>query len=200
LLASGGKFYNEGNFGSGNGSASLNEWTWICFTKQAGSVQPRWSFHNLTAATAWSHVDDTANVSDGSGPPVKIVIGGRQAASAGWRGNIATIAVWDSVLTDSQIEAAAVSAIALHSATPNWGILLNQTSTATDVTDLSGNGATQSAITGTSVSASEPPGWDYSLTPAGPTFKIWNGSAEVAGTVKLWNGTAEVALSLDSIV
>lgn len=34
----------------------------------------------------------------------------------------------------------------------------------------------------------------YNPPPAGPTFKVWNGSAEVAATAKVWNGSAEVAI------
>jgi hypothetical protein len=199
MLASGGVFYNEGNFGSGNGSSVVNDWMWVCYTKASGSVKPRWHTSDLTAASGWSHADDGSNVSDLSGPPTTIVIGGRQQGNSSWRGNIAAIAVWDSVLSDSAIEAAAVSAAALQAAIPSWGVLLNQASTATDVTDLSGNGATQASITGTSVSADEPAGWSYALS-SGPTFKVWNGSAEVDATLKVWNGSAEVDASISSIV
>jgi hypothetical protein len=39
--------------------------------------------------------------------------------------------------------------------------------------------------------------WDPfnpTIPPAGPTIKVWNGTAEVACTYKVWNGTAEVAI------
>lgn len=36
--------------------------------------------------------------------------------------------------------------------------------------------------------------------PSGPSFKVWNGSAEVPATVKLWNGSAEVPVSLSAII
>lgn len=32
------------------------------------------------------------------------------------------------------------------------------------------------------------------VTPSGPTVKVWNGTAEVDATVTLWNGTSEVAI------
>ena len=199
LLASGGKFYCEGDFSSGNGTAVLNHWMWIGFTKAAGSNKPEWYFHDLTAATAWSHNTGASNVADQTGPPTKIVIGGRQQGSSGLRGSLAAVAVYASVLTQTALQNAAASASALLASSPGWGVLLNQASTATAVTDLSGNGATQASLSGTSVDADDPPGFSYSLTPAGPTFKVWNGSAEVAATLKVWNGSAEVTASLSSI-
>jgi hypothetical protein len=198
LLITGSKFYNESNFGTGNGTPVLTDWMWACYSKASGSVKPRWHFRNLTTAGAWSHTDDSANVGDLSGPLSGLVIGGRQAGTSGFIGSAAALATYTGVLTDAQIEAAAVSALALKAASPNWGVLLNQASTTTAVTDLSGNGATQASISGTTVDASEPPGWSYSLA-SGPTFKVWNGTAEVAATMKVWNGTAEVAAAIDIV-
>lgn len=198
LLETSSKFYSESNFGSGNGTPVLTNWMWACFGKGSGSVKPRWHFRNLTAAGAWAHTDDSANVADLAGPLTGIVIGGRQPGTSGFLGSIAAIATFAGSLSDAAIEAAAVSAATLKAASPNWGVLLNQASTSTAVTDLSGNGATQASISGTSVDADEPPGWSYSLT-TGPTFKVWNGTAEVAATMKVWNGTAEVAAGIDII-
>lgn len=198
LLETSSKFYNEGNFGSGNGTPVVTNWMWACYGKGSGSVKPRWHFKNLTTGSAWAHTDDSANVGDQTGPPVGIVLGGRQPGTSGWLGSIAAIATFAGNMTDLAVEAAAVSAAALKAASPNFGVLFNQASTATAVTDFSGHGATQSSISGTSVDSDEPPGWSYSLT-TGPTFKVWNGTAEVAATMKVWNGSAEVAAAIDTI-
>lgn len=198
MLETGSKFYTEGDF-SGAGTPVLNNWMWVCYTKATGSVKPEWYFHNLTAATAWSHVTATGNVSDQTGPAVGVVIGGRQPGSTCFQGSIAALAAFNSILTQTQIQNASASAQALLAAAPSWGVLLNQSSTATAVTDLSGHGATQASIFGTSIDADEPPGWSYALS-SSPTFKVWNGTAEVAATMKVWNGTAEVAASFSSIV
>lgn len=199
LLASGGKFFCEGDFSSGNGTVTLNHWMWVAYTKATGNVKPDWYFHDLTAGSAWTHVQGASNVQNLTGPPSKIVIGGRQSGSAGLQGSIAAEAVYNSVLTQTAIQNASASATALLAASPSWGVLLNQASTATAVTDLSGNGATQASVTNTSVDSDEPPGWSYSLTPSGPTFKVWNGSSEVAATMKVWNGSSEVSASFSSI-
>lgn len=171
LLASGGKFFNEGNFGSGNGATVLNAWMWVCWSKQSGNVAPRWHFKNLTAATAWSHANDAALVQDGNGPPVNLVLGGRSAGSAGFQGNIAAIGVWNRVLADTEIEAAAVSGRTFNRAHPQYGVLFNQASTSTAVTDLSAYAATQATVVGTTVSADEAPSWDYTVG-APPEFMM----------------------------
>jgi hypothetical protein len=198
LLETSSKFYNEGNFGSGNGTPVLSDWMWIGYGKASGNVKPRWHSRNLTTGGAWVHLDDSANVGDQSGPAVGIVLGGRQPGTSGWLGSIAALVTYTGSLSDAAVEAAAVSAAALKAASPSFGVLFNQTSTSVAVTDLSGNGATQSSISGTSVDADEPPGWSYSLV-TGPTVKLWNGSAEIPVTVKLWNGTAEIPMTFDSI-
>lgn len=200
ILISGSKFYCPGNFGAGNGTPILNKWMWVGFSKATGSVKPRWHFHNLTDATAWSHVDDGSTVGDQSGTVTKVIIGGQPGNTNGIRGSEAAVGYWSSVLTDAQIETACANGTALAASSLAGGHLLNQASTATAVTDISGHGATQSAITGTTVDADEPPGWAYSAAPSGPTVKLWDGTAEQTLTVKLWDGTSEVTLNLDSIV
>jgi hypothetical protein len=42
--------------------------------------------------------------------------------------------------------------------------------------------------------------FDFAVNSTGPTFAVWNGSAEVPATVKLWDGSSEVAVAFDSIV
>lgn len=198
LLYTSSKFYNENNFGSGNGAPVLNNWMWAGWSKASGSVKPRWHFHNLTAATAWSHVDDASNVADGSGTMSKFAIGGKGSSGSGMQGSIAAIAMWNSVLGDTTIETACASASALAASNPKMGFLLNQAATTTAVTDFTGNGSTQFSLTGTTVDADDPPGFSYTLSTA-PTMKIWDGSAEQTVTVKVWDGTAEQTVTLSSI-
>lgn len=200
LLETSSKYYNGSNFGGGFGTPVLNKWVWVGYSKASGSVKPQWHFKNLTDSGAWSHTTDASNVADQTGPPVKITIGGKQSNTTGIIGSIAAIATWGSVVSDVNVESYCASALALQGSSLAWGVLLNQASTGTAVTDLSGHGATQSSISGTSVDADDPPGWSYSLTPPGPTVKLWNGTAEVAVTVKLWDGSAEQTVTLSSIV
>jgi len=121
---------------------------------------------DITAATPWVHSDDASNVSDGSGPITNILVGSAGVAGNTWRGRIAAVATWDTVLSDGQVEAACTLAASdLFDAGPDWMVRLNQASTATPVSDDTGNGGDQTAISGTAVDADDPPGFDYSLTP-----------------------------------
>jgi hypothetical protein len=172
LLVDSGKLFCENDFGSGGPSHGTG-WCWFVVTKASGSVIPRWHKHDLTAATAWVHQDDTSNAADGSGPITNVMIGSNGSLGNTWRGNIAAIATWTSVLSDAAIEAACtLAASALKAATPGWMVRLNQASTATAVTDDSGGGSTQTAISGTTVdTVNEPPGWSYTLTSTTPFSK-----------------------------
>lgn len=166
-LISSGPLFFENDFGSGGPTIPTNQWCWLVGTKGSGSVPPRWHVLNITAGTAWSHSNGPANVNDIGGTTDTIIIGGQLGggASTTWRGQIAACAVWNSVLSDLAVEAACtLSALDLKNASPKWGVLLNQSSVATPVTDFTGGGGDQTSISGTAVDASEPPGWSYNLT------------------------------------
>ena len=160
--SSGPKLFAENDFGDGVAGLSTS-WRWYVMSKAAGNVAPR--IHVWDLSSAWSHTDNTAGVGDGTGPIDVIYVGGNGSGSLGWRGSIAVVAAWGSQLNDAAIEAACtLSASATFNATPAWMIRLNQASTATSVTDDTGGGGDQSAITGTSVDADDPPGYSYALT------------------------------------
>lgn len=198
LLTDAGKLFVEGDFGSGAG-AFTTDWWWFGFSRAAGV--PRFHLKNYTLNTAWSHIDGTYNPGNGSGPITSILVGGNGNVGQTFRGSIAVEANWTSSLADAAFEAACTSAAAdTLAASPSWMIRLNQASIATAVTDDTGGGGNQTAISGTSVVA-DPPGYNYTLGSPGPTVKVWNGSAEVAvGSVAVWNGSTELPASVASIV
>lgn len=168
-LTSGVKLFMEGDFTAGNSGLSTG-WCWYVATKATGASIPRWHVHDLTAGTAWSHVNAGGTVGDGSGPITNILVGGNASVNTTWRGRIAAVAAWTSALADINVESACtLLASDLANASPNWGVLLNQASTATNVTDFTGGGGDQTALSGTAVDADEPPGWDYALTASSPT-------------------------------
>lgn len=108
--------------------------------------------------------------------------------------------------------------------TVNWRVFLNPAAASNSTPSLSGTfslatnaGATASRlILGPSASQTVVKYWGFDTVratntgtwfgpytppaPAGPTIKVWNGTAEVNATVSVWNGTAEVPASLASIV
>lgn len=177
VLVDSGKLFMENDFTSGGPSHGTG-WCWYVATKASGSVIPRWHMHDLTAATAWTHTNESGNVGNGTGPITSIRVGCSASGSATetFRGRIAAVAAWNSALADLSVEAACTTAASdLAAASPSWGVLLNQASTATSVTDFTGGGGNQSSLNGTAVDADEPPGWSYSLTSsfiAPPPFVI----------------------------
>lgn len=187
MLTSGAIPFIDNDFGTGGPTLTVNTWYWLVVTKVSGSTVPRWHVKNVTTAGAWTHVDDSAVVSDLTGTATEIIVGSEFGGGAAnsWSGQIAALAAWTGVLTDLQVEAACtLSAADLLAAAPGWMIRLNQSSTATTVTDDTAGGGNQTSITGTTVDATEPPGWNYALTitvtPAGITAPVALGTPAVS--------------------
>lgn len=153
--------------GSGGPAYTANDWLWVVVTKATGSATPRWHIKDVTTSGAWSHTNGGGNVGNVGTGATEIILGGQftGGASTTFRGEIAVAAAWQSELSDGSVEAACTLAAAdLLAASPGWMIRLNQASTATSVTDDTGGGGNQASISGTAVGASDPPGFNYSLT------------------------------------
>jgi hypothetical protein len=155
------KLFAENDFGNGISGLSTS-WRWYVMTKASGNVAPRISVWDLSGA--WSHTDNSAGVGDGTGAIDTLLVGSQNGTNNGWRGSIAVIATWDTQLNDAGVEAACtLAALDTLNASPKWMIRLNQASTATSITDDTGGGGNQSALSGTSVDADDPSGYNYSL-------------------------------------
>jgi len=180
----GNKLFVENDFGAGASGMSTS-WRWYVATR--GSGLPR--FHIWDLSGTWTHVDGTFNPGSGSGAIANIFLGVDTGNS--WRGKIAAAAVSDTNMSDAQVEAKfTLNAVDLTSM--KWATILNQTSTSTAATDITGGGGDQASISGTTVdTGDDPPGYNYSLS-FGPKMYVWNGTSEVLGTVYVYNGTTEV--------
>lgn len=135
---------------------TLDNWTVIAVTKSSGSATYR--YHVAEIGGSWTHQnggtsdDGTASTSIEIGTAVNALRGVDIAAAARWATD---------VLSDTEIEALGTTDMAdWLSATPDGAWQFNQASTSDDVTDLTGNGADQTAIVGTSVT-DDPDGWTY---------------------------------------
>jgi len=195
------KLFAENDFGSGVTGRSTS-YRWYVMTKAGGSALPRIHVGDPTGTPSWAHTNNDFNVGDGSGPIDTLIVGGTGGGSNGWRGPIMVAAMVDEAWTDGQIEARCTMAALdlftpVSAATKKWMVRLNQASTATAVTDDTGGGGDQTAISGTTV-VSDLAGFDYSITgPTGPAATLWNGSSEVPVTVALYNGSSEVPVTLE---
>jgi hypothetical protein len=171
MLTSGGPLFYENDFGSGGPTPPTGVWVWIVGSKAAGASIPRWHVQNVTTGGAWTDANGTATVNDLSGAATEIIVGGQSfsgGAGTTWRGSMAVLATWASVLSDTQVHSACtLLASDLIAASPNWMVRLNQASTATSVTDDTGGGGNQTSLSGTSVDSDVPPGFNFSLTTSG---------------------------------
>jgi hypothetical protein len=142
-------------------------WYLTGITKPSGTAPVRGHQIDLTTPGTWSHTN-FGNLNDASNGPIASFEVGNLGGGDKLDGKLAAVGLWNSVLTDNQIESLtarlsdwlALSPVAL------WAF--NQTDVATAVTDLTGGGANQSSINGTNVSADEPPGWSYALNTPQP--------------------------------
>jgi hypothetical protein len=137
-------------------------WYLLGLTKANGSAAVRAHLYDYSAGPPWTHTD-YGTISDSSAGPVTEYRVGWIDSGDRLDGKLAAVGLWGSVLSDGQIEGLTTSLAAWKALSPAalWGF--NQASTATPVPDLTGGGADQTDISGTSVSADEPASWSYSI-------------------------------------
>jgi hypothetical protein len=129
-----------------------NAWALLAVTKAAGTATPRFHSYRWDTST-WAHQNAGSSTGD-TGSVGQVSIG-----AGSFTGDVAAAAAWDSVLSDAMLEdLAEVEALEEWlDFGPNGLWLLGQGSTATPVEDLTGGGADQYSITGTSVVQADPP-------------------------------------------
>ncbi|HEU4543052.1 MAG TPA: hypothetical protein VFR23_18115 [Jiangellaceae bacterium] len=129
LLTDTGKPYIQ-NDGAGPSSMSVTTsdgWVVIGYSKAAGTATAR--FHKYGyAANSWSHVNGDATQADGSagGASGKAKFGTYNGGADRLNGDIVMAGVWNSVLTDTQIETLAHSLQAWYSLAPSALWMLDQ--------------------------------------------------------------------------
>lgn len=136
----------------------------IAATKATGTVVGRIHIYDIAAKT-WTHTNSGGTLANGTVPITRAAFGVNKGGTGTfWNGDIAAAGVWNVELSDTQIEALAL----FLPATTKGLWRLNQDATGTNVLDLSGGGANQSAITGTSVTAVTVPVGMMNLAPPKP--------------------------------
>lgn len=154
---------------------AVGDWCLGVFRKPTGSEVARISLYNFSTDT-WQHADAASAESDWTAPGV----GGTtyfswRASTEEWiQGRVAVRAAWSNSVPwpanssgDSQIEAAGleVSLDNWADAFPDALWAFNQDATTTPVSDLTGGGADETSVTGTTVITNDPvPGFSYVIT------------------------------------
>lgn len=143
---------------------SADDWVVVAATKVSGTTTPR--FHKLVCSTgAWTHSAGSGSFANGTGP------GATGYAETSWQGgdlfqgDIAAIGVWSADMSDAQVESLAYSLTSWWQVAPAAVWLLDQSATTQAVPDLTGGGANQSSLTGTTVASSSVPVFGYGASP-----------------------------------
>ncbi len=140
---------NNTNVTAGATALAVSKWYLVAMSKATGTVTPRIHIYDYAAVT-WVHENAGGTLADSSTPITRCAIGvGASGAAGFWDGDIAAVAIWNVVLTDTQAEALLLFLPAVSKGL--WR--LNQDVTTENVLDMSGGGANQSAIVGTSITA-----------------------------------------------
>jgi hypothetical protein len=158
-----GKLYVSANGFAGEPYPDGN-WIIAAWGKAAGSVAVRWHLFNYDTLDAWVH-SNSGTVGDTTATdPDRIRVGQWRDQNEYFNGRLAALAVYDTALSDGAVEDLSVGLQAMLDAEPVGLWAFNQASVATEVEDLTENGADQIAITGTSVvTGDDPPEFDFEL-------------------------------------
>ena len=144
---------------------SSGQWYLTIATKASGSSAVR--RHSMPFSTGvWTH-GDRSNVNDQPSLSHTSVRFGHEIGNSFWlEGELAVVGIWSGVmLSDAECETLDTALINWLDLSPDSLWAFDQASTSDPVVDLTGNGADQSGIVGTTVlTGDDPPGFDFSLT------------------------------------
>lgn len=158
----------------GSALMSASNWYAISASKATGTTTPRLHVYDCTAGT-WTHENASGTRPNSSTPTTRNALGVNSAGTgAFFTGTIQLAAFWSSVLDDTAT-AALISLSAVIAAAPNALWILDQASTAIPVPDYTGNGADETALTGTTVSSVTIPNFDMTYPSANAPFSYLGG-------------------------
>jgi hypothetical protein len=162
---------------------SADGWVLVAAGKNAGSATPR--FHKYVYSTGtWTHSNAGGTLTDGSSPGAGGYAETSQAGTDLFSGDLAAVAVYTGTnLTDAQVENLPFSLAHWHEAPPTAMWVLDQASTTQNVPDLTGGGAGQTSLTGTTVATSSVPVLGYGAPVLAPTVDVPDKTDTDSGTL-----------------
>ncbi len=157
---------------------SLNTWYFAAMTKATGSVVGRSHIYDYAAGT-WTHANCATAMANSGVPTTRGSIGQNGSGNSfTFDGDISTVGVWNVELTDAQLEPMAFDLLSWFIVQPKGLWQLDQETTSQKVIDLSGNGANQSSLTGTSLGTVSVPVFSY-----GASLPLNADSSALAGSI-----------------
>lgn len=193
VLANDGRVIYESN-GNGDGSSSVrvfvaDGWVLIGADKASGVNNPR--FHRYIYSTnVWTHSNgNTGTIGNNTAPGStgKVLHGKEGTGISFFNGEIALTGIWNRRLSDAEWETLPFSLMHWHATAPVGLWLFDQSLTTQNVADFTGNGANQTAITGTAVATNHPPVFNRGH----PVISVTREAAAAAGghpTMRRWGG------------
>lgn len=146
--------------------SSSDGWILVAVTKATGSNHPRFHAYRYSDNSWLFHAAGNGGsaVANGTAPGASgfVNIGGDAGGSTDWfAGDIAVAGIWNSNLADAQIENLPFSLQAWFQVMPTGLWTFDQSATSQKVVDISGGGANESSLVGTSVSTNSVPLFNY---------------------------------------
>lgn len=117
---------------------TADKWYIVAYSKSSGTSAPRGHYRNLTDAGAWGHAN-SSSVAHPARTPAKITLGEWSNLDPALL-HLAVVGIWNSVLTDAQIETLGQNLDAWEALSPSWWALANGT---TPLFDESGGGGNE---------------------------------------------------------
>lgn len=165
---------------------AADDWVLVAMAKATGTATTRF-YKYVFSTDTWSIEDDDATIANANSAFTQTNIGHR-ANDQRFDGQIAVVGVFNYKLTDEQIALLPFTLMAWHALGPVGLWLFDQAATTMPVPDLTGGGADETTLTGTSVSGLSVPTFSYGVPILGPTK---DASGAVSETPTPGGATAE---------
>lgn len=133
---------------------------YLSISKASGTQAPVGRRY-IYSTDAWTHTTSGSTMPNASGAVAKIVLGAFENTADFIDGQYAAAVVWDRVVPQDEQMNFPFSLLAILASNPVALVLLDQSSTSQKIVDLTGHGANESAIVGTSVSTTSLPVFSY---------------------------------------
>ncbi|UWZ37486.1 hypothetical protein Drose_04175 [Dactylosporangium roseum] len=179
-------------------ASSSDGWMLVGVSKESGSSIPRGHKHVYSTNT-WTHADAAAASSGDSGDLTagRVQIGRWQTSTERWPGEILLCGAVKRALTDAEWEQLPYTLPGALGVTPDALWLLDQHATTQNVIDLTGGGANQTALTGTSTGTSSVPVWNYGTGASVGVGQTGGGSTHNADATAVTTATITAAAVAD---
>lgn len=152
-------------------------WVLAAVTKATGTTNPRYHKY-LYSSNTWTHENSGSTMADATAPgTTNCRIGASPASTLPYDGDMQIVGYYNAALSDAQLEAMALTLGAWYQVPPKGLWLLDQQVTTQKVNDLTGQGGNEVTRTGTSISSTSLPVFNYGM----PVRSVLRQPAAVGG-------------------